>query len=353
MAYAILRHEKIKSTTTGVANAHNHRLSQVQDASHLVRIDPSKSHLNVFYDGHGALRRLAGKLPAKRRKDAVVAMEILLSASPEFFDGIEKQREKLAQHPTFLKWVEQTRDWIKNEFGENVIDVVLHMDETSPHFHVMVVPITPDGRLCAKKLMAPFELIRRQTEYAKAVENFGLERGLEGSLATHVKVKEYQKAVAAPLPDIPRIATPRTNPFLMPEKPGYFAPKEEKLEYKKKMAQYKKNEALREKRAAEITDRNAKIVEKIWHLVPVAAEARILKRQVKSLMKSNSRISIENKKLQDEVEKLQVDAVKVNELLQLFSPADIEAARAKKMAPVPSEKREIAKPRAHLKVTNQ
>jgi len=174
MSFAILRHGKVKSTSTGVVNSHNHR---GEGAGDKVNIDASKAHLNVFFDGDGAIDRARSKTPPKHRKDAVVGIEIMLSASPEFFDAIEKDREKLAKHPTFLEWVKKSVGWLKAEFGTNLVDTVLHMDESSPHLHSIVVPLTKDGRLCGKELMSRANLQRRQTEYAKAVDGFGLKRG--------------------------------------------------------------------------------------------------------------------------------------------------------------------------------
>lgn len=177
MSFAILRHAKIKSTAKGAAISHNHRLSDDEK----INIDKAKAHLNIFFGGGGAKDRIDAKMPAKHRKDAVVAVEILLTSGPEFFDGIDADREKLAVDPTFLAWVEQSIGWAKKEFGENMVDAVLHMDESSPHIHVLTVPLTKDGRLCAKEITARAEMQRRQTQYAEAMKPFGLERGTPAS----------------------------------------------------------------------------------------------------------------------------------------------------------------------------
>lgn len=177
MSFAILRHGKIKGTGKGAAISHNHRLSD--DGK--INIDKAKAHLNIFFDGVGAKDRIDAKMPAKHRKDAVVAVEILLTSGPEFFDAIEIDREKLAVDPKFLAWVERSIGWAKKEFGANLVDAVLHMDESSPHIHVLTVPLTKDGRLCAKEVTARAEMQRRQTQYAEAMKPFGLERGTPAS----------------------------------------------------------------------------------------------------------------------------------------------------------------------------
>ena len=53
-----------------------------------------------------------------------------------------------------------------------------HLDESSPHIHVGIVPITPDGRLSAKTLFSPKTLEQLQTDFHRNVSShYGLERG--------------------------------------------------------------------------------------------------------------------------------------------------------------------------------
>lgn len=188
MSFAILRHGKISSTSKGAAIAHNHRTGNVDQ----VNIDGAMKHLNRCFMGEGLAARIDALLPEKIRKDAVVAVEVLLTSGPEFFDGIEKDRTKLSKNPRFLDWVQKTLNWAKNEFGGNLVDATLHMDESTPHIHLMAVPLTKDGRLCAKEVMARSELQRRQTGYAEAMRPFGLVRG-EPAAETkrrHIGLKE-------------------------------------------------------------------------------------------------------------------------------------------------------------------
>jgi hypothetical protein len=188
MSFAILRHGKIKSTSRGAAISHNHRLGDVDQ----VNIDKDQKHLNRCFMGAGLAERIAGKLPAKVRKDAVVSVEVLLTSGPEFFDGIEKDRVKLSKNPAFLTWLAKSLDWAKKEFGSNLVDATLHMDESTPHLHLMAVPLTKDGRLCAKEVMGRTEMQRRQTSYGEAMKPLGLVRG-EPATETkrrHIRLKE-------------------------------------------------------------------------------------------------------------------------------------------------------------------
>lgn len=175
MLYAILRHGKIKAPLMGAAIAHNHRTTVLEKENIDGELTPFNTQLFRTGSPH---QRLAEKLQGKKkRKDAVVAVECVLSASPEFFDAIEPDRKKLARHPKFKEWATKTLAWLKKEFGDRLIDLSVHMDESTPHIHAMVVPLTADGRLCAKEVMSKAEMIRRQTEYAKAVSDMGLTRG--------------------------------------------------------------------------------------------------------------------------------------------------------------------------------
>ncbi len=192
MQYAILRHAKIKAPLMGAAVAHNHRTSKVEKCN----IDAARTPLNQVLKGQGTVaERLAEKLKVlttKVRKDAVVAVELVLSASPEWFDGLAKDRAELHGHPKFREWVNATMKWARGEFGQNILDVALHMDESSPHMHVLTVPLTKDGRLCAKEVTARAEMTRRQDSYAEAMKGFGLSRGdpAKETKRRHIKLTE-------------------------------------------------------------------------------------------------------------------------------------------------------------------
>jgi len=192
MQFAILRHAKIKAPLMGAAVAHNYRTSKLEKCN----IDPALTPLNLALKLDGTPHeRLADRLKTvatKVRKDAVVTIEMVLSMTPEWFDGLTEDRHALRKHPKFIEWANASIAWARKEFGHNVIDVALHMDESSPHLHVLAVPLTQDGRLCAKEILARAELMRRQTSYAKAMEPFGVNRGIPAAETKrrHIKLKD-------------------------------------------------------------------------------------------------------------------------------------------------------------------
>ncbi|WP_290204625.1 MobV family relaxase [uncultured Bacteroides sp.] len=164
----------------------------------------------------------------KIRKDQVCCIEIRLSASPEAMAEIIAQGR-------LMDWCRESVKWAQREHGkENIVSAVLHMDEETPHLHVSLVPVVQgeskkqattkkraakdkekaesDGteppkkkrrykkkadastlRLCADDIMTQSGLKRYQTEYAAAMEQFGLRRGEEGSPARHKDLAQYYK----------------------------------------------------------------------------------------------------------------------------------------------------------------
>lgn len=128
--------------------------------------------------------RIAGlNLKRKVRSDAVYLATFVLGASPEFFkvSTPEKQRAFFRDCVRF----------IQGKYGEeNVLSAIVHMDETTPHLHLNLIPITY-GKLCAKDLFDG-KLSALQTEIWKAVGvRYGLDRGNPNSQAVHIDTAEY------------------------------------------------------------------------------------------------------------------------------------------------------------------
>ena len=79
---------------------------------------------------------------------------------------------------------------------ENILCAYLHMDEKTPHIEAFILPIDKKGKLnCRSFLGGAQKLAELQTNYAKHNAHFGLKRGVEGSAATHQKVKHFYDAI--------------------------------------------------------------------------------------------------------------------------------------------------------------
>lgn len=120
------------------------------------------------------------------RKDAVVMNSFVLGSDKQFFDGLAKVEQYNFFSDCYKFFVER--------YGkENIIAAVVHNDETTPHMHLNLMPITPDGRLCSKQLFDKPQLQQLQTDFYEAVgKRWGLQRGKEGSQKKHLSTAEYK-----------------------------------------------------------------------------------------------------------------------------------------------------------------
>lgn len=185
--FAILRVEKLKKmANVSGANNHNQRLN-VDDCK---GVDWSKTKDNIHIgatDPMTQIKKVWEKHGIKPRKNAVMANEYVLHASPEFFEGKSPREVK--------EWAKENLEFLKDKHGDGLISFDLHLDESSPHIHAIVTPIYENSKgqmkLSAKHYFDKLVLPQLQTDYAKSMEKFGLERGIEGSRAKHKTIKQY------------------------------------------------------------------------------------------------------------------------------------------------------------------
>ena len=141
-------------------------------------------------------RRLKELAPKRKVKDdAVLMASFFVGASPAFFT--DKSRDDIDA------FFFECTDFFAERYGkENIISAVVHLDETTPHLHLNLMPIL-EGRPCAKKLFDRKALVALQTDLYKEVGmHWGLERGQEGSQTEHLdtvefKLKKMQEAAVA------------------------------------------------------------------------------------------------------------------------------------------------------------
>ncbi|MBO0361025.1 plasmid recombination protein [Hymenobacter sp. BT186] len=189
MAYAIMRWEKLKtSKQINLATGHNYRQHQVENADKEAP-HPNREFIETGGRGYSELihERIAEAVTRKVKPDAVLGMEVILTGSPEAF---RRDKNDRAEDYSNSPWAHDVVDFLKKTFGEkNVVSCNLHQDEKTPHFHAIIVPITPDGRLSAKDLFNPVTLRGYQTAYAEAMEVHGMERGVKNSKAQRKDMK--------------------------------------------------------------------------------------------------------------------------------------------------------------------
>jgi hypothetical protein len=142
-----------------------------------------------------------------------LAVEAIISASPEYFRPDHPERAGHWDSARLEAWRAKVEPWIAEKFP-NAVSVVLHLDEATPHYQIIDVPLDERGRLNARAKYGGGQKLKEwQDEVAQAVASLGIKRGVEGSLAKHERVKSFYARVNAPLPPIPVIKTPRPDPL--------------------------------------------------------------------------------------------------------------------------------------------
>lgn len=213
MGYAVLHLEKAKGTDSKMS-------AHIERTVHPKNADRTRTHLNrelvQFPEGvRNRTQAIAHRIETAgiRRKvsaNQVKAIRILLT-------GSNKDMKQMEAEGRIEDWCNDSLKWIRETYGEqNLVSAVLHMDEKTPHIHATVIPIVTgerrkagqeeqngkkkyrkknpqDVRLCADDVMARHRLKHYQDTYAQAMNKYGLQRGVDGSLAKHISTMQYYK----------------------------------------------------------------------------------------------------------------------------------------------------------------
>ena len=147
--FAILRFVQYKGPAIDPIEAHNERTKE-QYASN-PDIDTTRSGQNVHLIAPSGpyretARRMASEAKCRLRKDSVLMVEALVTGSPEIFKAMrpEEREAYFRRALAFLK---------ARQRAGTFLSAVVHMDEKTPHMHVVFVPLTQDGRLSAKEII--------------------------------------------------------------------------------------------------------------------------------------------------------------------------------------------------------
>ncbi len=131
-------------------------------------------------------RRIEEIKPKRKiKQNAVLLASFILGASRAFFE--EKSREEID------RFFYDCANFFAERYGEeNIVSAIVHLDETNPHMHLNLVPVF-ENRLCCKKLFDRTALRELQTEFYESVgKPWGLQRGKEGSTATHLETEAFK-----------------------------------------------------------------------------------------------------------------------------------------------------------------
>ena len=92
------------------------------------------------------INRMTGAAGCRVRRDSVMLVETLITASPEFMHSLSPAEQRA--------YFAAALDFVSGRVGkQNIISAVVHMDETTPHMHLCFVPITKAGKLSAKTML--------------------------------------------------------------------------------------------------------------------------------------------------------------------------------------------------------
>jgi len=188
--YAIIHLKKMQNKDLVKIGEHNRRESPDGTYSN-PNIDSKRTHLNIRRSEHPTgekLKTLIDQRIAERevqkkkvRRDAVKLISVLVTASPEYMNSLDREEQ--------IRYFDEAFRFCQKRFGEkNVIEMNCHFDEINPHAHISVVPIL-NGKLCAKELMTMRALYEIQREFPKAM----LERGFDVKRGEGGDPKERRK----------------------------------------------------------------------------------------------------------------------------------------------------------------
>ena len=197
MSYMVARMQKMKAVNLGGAYRHNERIFENHSNKD---IDTSRSHLN--YELTVRDRELSYKSQIEDyinenkvseraiRKDAVLCDEWIITSDKTFFEKLDQEKTR--------DFFETAKNYFAENYGEeNIAYASVHLDESTPHMHMGVVPFE-NGKLSSKAMFDREELKKIQDELPKYMNEHGfdLQRGELNSEAKHKTVAEFKKDLA-------------------------------------------------------------------------------------------------------------------------------------------------------------
>lgn len=182
--FCIMRTEKRKRTDLGGIQRENTRTATEYNN----RVSPGMDIFNVtLKESNDWLQDIDNEIKtagAKTRSNSVLALDTIYTASPDFFTGRNNTEND--------KFFRDCLKFHESHFG-HIISAVIHYDETTPHLHVISVPLTKDGRLSARDVIGnKSKMSKTQDSFFEQVgRSYGLERGI------HMDGQEKKEHISA------------------------------------------------------------------------------------------------------------------------------------------------------------
>lgn len=219
MSYSVFRIQGIKTTgdLVGISKHNKDRISHTNQD-----IDTSKSKDNIiliecnnynskFNDIVAPMKQEHTERMKTMRADRVktfnqhinsskndIAFEMVFTSDNKFFDGLNRNDIK--------KWAEKSLDFVTKDLGierRNILHAIVHMDEKTPHLHVVVVPLVKTYNKKQNKdvwsisrrqyINGKSQLSKAQDIYNQRMNESGyeLDRGEKGSSKEHTTKAQY------------------------------------------------------------------------------------------------------------------------------------------------------------------
>ncbi|HEM3586886.1 TPA: plasmid recombination protein [Streptococcus suis] len=194
MSYIVARMQKMKAENLGGAYKHNERIFKNHSNED---IDVSRSHLNYELSNRDPnlsyekqIKSYVNEQKFSRRairKDAVLCDEWLITSDKEFFGKLSETETRI--------FFETAKNYFAENYGlHNVAYARVHLDESTPHMHLGIVPMK-EGKLSSKAMFDKEELKKIQEELPKYMKQHGfvLERGERNSTKKHLRTEEFKE----------------------------------------------------------------------------------------------------------------------------------------------------------------
>lgn len=194
VSYAILSLGRKYKNVAETAGFQMH-MCREYDKMRIPNADASKTYLNKNLQGDNAVMEtlkhyLSDCVPWK--KNQVCARELLLTASSTWFkEGMTEEKLNL--------WIAENTKFMKENFGDNWLFGIVHMDETCPHIHNLVATKFYDHNKQEWKIQhyryfdGKAKLIEWQDKYAAHMQKTfpELNRGVRYSRSEHYDIKRF------------------------------------------------------------------------------------------------------------------------------------------------------------------
>ncbi len=205
MSYAIIRNDKLTRVDAQGSYIHNDRRSKGHSNKD---IDPTRTHLN-FYCKKNELTYIKEFDKMKKeydlkgtiRSNSIIMCEMMITSDNAFFDKIGLEETK--------RYFKESYNFVCNykNLGEKyIISAAVHLDETTPHMHLVYIPVihTKDkegneiDKICCRDFWKGRDSYRQlQNTFHKYItsKGFDLERGLpvEETGAKHEKIEDLKR----------------------------------------------------------------------------------------------------------------------------------------------------------------